>query len=616
MSGVLQERNLEDELAQLEQDMANARSKHELSTRIDSLTPAVASHPLLLLRLLIMRGAVENRLTLSGKALATLYEARKLAAMQGAEPYRARLSREIATVHAWRGKGEPAMRELLRAIAEAKSAGQPEEEAGAIADAVRACKEIKDYELALVFLDAALTLPATPLMRARSFLDRLQILNRDGRHAACLIESDASMAAIEAVDSTRVKLLARIERARAFAGVGRTDEAREVLESARAMLSDDPGAYERIEWTEASHEIAKMVELESGQSAEQADAARRALEGMIDKFHADALHGQEADKRLELAELHYRHQRTDEALRQASAAVAIGAQHGLPGVVERGKNALLVFCNSYDNSASGLVENRYVVGDSLGSGGFGEVKRAYDVATGARRAIKFISMRGISDGKLRDRLLADARAEIDAAKRAVHPGIVRVHSIFVDGDTIVVVQDLVEGHTLETLRGEPMKLRTVVSMFRDIADALVVLHQANVIHRDLKPANVIVNDVMQPTVVDFGLAAIAGAAEDDSPLRGTRNYVAPELLTFETRPAPHARQDVFALGVMLAEFLPPDARPLPFGLGTLFGMGTSLTRLVSDMRSRDPDRRPQDMRTVADTLNRVAIELGAQSSER
>ncbi|MBX3579633.1 MAG: serine/threonine protein kinase [Rhizobiaceae bacterium] len=616
MSGVLQEGDLEAELARLDQDMANSRPKDELARRIAELTPAVAPHPVLKLRLLIAQGAVENRLTLSGKALATLYEARKLAAMKGAERYRARVSREIATVHSWRGKGEAAMRELLRSIAEAKVAGQPEDEAAAIAEAVRACKEIKDYELALVFLDAALALPATPLTRARTYLDRLQILNRDGQHDACLAQSDACMDAMEAVDSKRVRLLGRIERARALAGVGRFDEARAVLDAAEEMLSDDPGAYERIEWTEAGHEIAKLAERAGGQSPEQAETARQTLERLIEKFNADALHGQEADRRLELAELHYRHQRTEEALRQVSAVLGLGKLLDAR-VLERARNAMLVFCNSYDNSAAGLVQNRYVIGETLGSGGYGEVKRAYDVETGARRAVKFINLKGIGSARQRERLMADAKAEIEAASRARHPGIVRVHSVFVDGETIVVVQDFVEGQPLEMLKGEPLKLRTVVSLFREIADALVVLHHANVVHRDLKPANIIVDDVLQPTIVDFGLAAIAGAAEDkDASLRGTPKYIAPELLTLDSRPAPHPRQDVFALGVMLGEFLPPDARPMAFGLGSLFGMGTSLTRLVSGMRSRDPDRRPQDMRTVADALNHVAVELGAQSSDR
>ena len=108
------------------------------------------------LRHLIASATVDNRLGLSERALATLMEARRLAAAPEGAAFRSTISRMLATLHAWRGRGSAAAGELLRAAAEAAANGSSADFSAALGEAARTAQETHRFDLALIFLDAAL----------------------------------------------------------------------------------------------------------------------------------------------------------------------------------------------------------------------------------------------------------------------------------------------------------------------------------------------------------------------------------------------------------------------------------------------------------------------------
>ncbi|MEU4470853.1 protein kinase [Micromonospora sp. NPDC023888] len=198
-----------------------------------------------------------------------------------------------------------------------------------------------------------------------------------------------------------------------------------------------------------------------------------------------------------------------------------------------------------------LLAGRYRLLERLGSGGMSAVYRAYDEVLERDVAVKMLVA---SDTNARKRI----RAEAKAAARLSHPHVTGVYDYGespVDGSPVpFVVMELLGGLTLEQrLETGPLPPRAGLRVCAEVAAALVAAHAQGLVHRDIKPSNV----MLTPTgakVLDFGIAAVAGAPEIDfdGRLLGTPAYLAPERLDAgEVLPA----CDVYALGVLLYRVL-------------------------------------------------------------
>jgi hypothetical protein len=132
-----------------------------------------------------------------------------------------------------------------------------------------------------------------------------------------------------------------------------------------------------------------------------------------------------------------------------------------------------------------------------------------------------------------------------------HPGLVRVYDLDVHDGRIFLALEYVRGVTLEQhteqRRPAPRQAATLVA---GVARALAVAHRSGVFHQDVKPRNILVDELGNPRLIDFGLARWrdAFANDVDGPSGGTLAYMAPEQARGE---AVGPWSDLFALGAVL-----------------------------------------------------------------
>jgi eukaryotic-like serine/threonine-protein kinase len=221
-----------------------------------------------------------------------------------------------------------------------------------------------------------------------------------------------------------------------------------------------------------------------------------------------------------------------------------------------------------------LFSTRFEPIEELGAGAIGVVHRVRDHDLGrdlARKTLLHVSPDDIYRLK----------QEFRAVSGIVHPNLVRLHELFVDGDDCFFTMDLIEGlHLDEYVRGtaarprssgvrpslkarraeEPLPITFRHDRFADamrqVVGGVEALHAAGRVHRDLKPSNVLVTRDGTAVILDFGFAVpwhaddhLTGQEED---VAGTLPYMAPEQLwSGKVTPA----SDWYSVGAMMYELL-------------------------------------------------------------
>jgi tRNA A-37 threonylcarbamoyl transferase component Bud32 len=588
-------------LAEIEAGISANAEPARLDEQLERLSAEVPSDPAIRLRYLLARATVFNRDGAFQRALEFLFEARRIAAAEAhLAAWRPRISRLLATVNAWRGRQGAAANELLRAYAEAAALDDPVETALILAESGRASKEAGLFDNALVQLEQALALPHLPKReRARTVVNRLQVLNALGRPADVLDDAARSAEAVEA-ETDRLRLLVRLERTRALAATGDFAAARLLLEEARGFAGENDNGWSRIELADATADV-DFRELGNDPAKVKARIAemKRSAEHRLESKQRQRLHFSEGLARVQYSELLRLSGEVREAAEEASEALRIGYREQHSTLIEHAKGALLACGDALaDSHDAPLVDSRYLPCELIGQGGYGEVRRAYDLRSGEVRALKTIDLGKVTDPERRRNLVRDARAELERAKRIRHPGLVGIHGVFVDASKIVIVQGFVEGRSLRRRLKEPFDRNRLLALFVQIAHALWELHEAGIAHRDLKPENVMVDRRERAIVVDFGLAVLAGVDSELGLPRGTLGYAAPELHARPQGEQANRLLDVYALGKMLQEAFGVTAKS---GLLGSFG-ASAFERLVRQMTAEAPGDRPQSMQEIAASL--------------
>ncbi len=186
---------------------------------------------------------------------------------------------------------------------------------------------------------------------------------------------------------------------------------------------------------------------------------------------------------------------------------------------------------------------RLVVHERIGTGGFGEVYRAYDPNLKRDVALK---LRRAGDSAGLEKSLDEARNQA----RVRHPNIVTVFDCAVHDGRAGIWTDLIRGETLQhcvETRG-PLSAREAAAIGIDLCGALAELHRTNLVHGDIKPANVMREKGGRIVLTDFGSALDLESDADAGARPVTALSVAPEVLRGGR---PTAAADIYALGGLL-----------------------------------------------------------------
>jgi eukaryotic-like serine/threonine-protein kinase len=258
------------------------------------------------------------------------------------------------------------------------------------------------------------------------------------------------------------------------------------------------------------------------------------------------------------------------------------------------------------------LNQRYRIEKELGQGGMGVVYQGFDELLERPVAVKILNeaskVRLGSSG--RARLLHEAQS----AGRLNHPNIVSIYDAGEAEGYPFIVMELIKGFSLYDRK--PESLLEIISIGRQICEALEHAHSNGIIHRDLKPENIIVTTSGAAKLTDFGLArSLTTRMTEDGMIIGTVLYLAPEAAL---RQGVDARADLYSLGVILYEML---TRNLPYHAEDPLAVISQhlysplvparahrpdlppvLDQLIEALLEKKPEDRPSDAAEVASVL--------------
>jgi serine/threonine protein kinase len=200
----------------------------------------------------------------------------------------------------------------------------------------------------------------------------------------------------------------------------------------------------------------------------------------------------------------------------------------------------------------------YVIEERLGEGGMGLVFKAR-AADGREVALKLVRDELLGDEVLRKRFEREAHA----ARRVDSAHVVAVLDTGEFEGVPYMAQEFISGGTLKERidRDGQLPLESAVLVCLQVAKGLDALHAEHLVHRDLKPGNILLDEVGDAHVADFGLAKDrdASALTKSGTSVGSFDYMSPEQIRGHQVTAV---SDVYALGCVLHECLcgePPFA---------------------------------------------------------
>lgn len=201
----------------------------------------------------------------------------------------------------------------------------------------------------------------------------------------------------------------------------------------------------------------------------------------------------------------------------------------------------------------GMKINGFEVDSLIASSAKMQLYLAKDMISGQKVALKTPSVNFEDDPQY----LKHFMYEQWAGQRIQSPNVVKIHVNNEKPVFLAYAMEYIKGQTLRQWMDENKQpdIKIVVSFVKQIIQGLRAFHRQEMLHCDLKPENIMIDEIGQIKLIDFGSARIAGVAELNSPIdlvgnQGTQGYTAPEVI-LEERVS--QASDQFSLGAIVYE---------------------------------------------------------------
>jgi hypothetical protein len=214
-----------------------------------------------------------------------------------------------------------------------------------------------------------------------------------------------------------------------------------------------------------------------------------------------------------------------------------------------------------------------------GEGAFSSVYRVRQTSLDRWVAIKMITER---DKDRRSELLLEAKTQANIHLDCIP----QIYDTFEWDKRICIIMQWIKGVSLRNIldNNPPLVQRHYIANY--LIKTIAALHDQGFAHRDLKPENVLISPESGLFLVDFGFTKSVndGRKSVSGIIKGTPAYMAPELWNFSSAVNP-LRTDLYSLGKILKELIPPDKR---------------LYDIINPLLDDNPNNRPESARSLYD----------------